>query len=167
MARRAVSGRIAPDPVLDRPGERPPVSGTRARGDRPVPRAQPPAPSRRVVQGRRVRRVIRRIDTWTVFKLSLMLWLCVCLVLLIAGVILWNIAASFNVIVNVEKFIKSLFDLQTFKLQPGVILEASALGCVLLVILGTGAIVLAAVFYNLMADVIGGVQVLVLEEAED
>ena len=120
-----------------------------------------------MVQGRRVRRVIRRIDVWTVLKLSFLFYLCIFLVLLIAGIILWNVASSFNVIHNVEKFIKSLFDLQTFTLRPAVILEASAFGGALLVILGTGANVLAAVFYNLMADVIGGVQILVLEETED
>jgi hypothetical protein len=178
MARRAFGGRIAADPVLDEPRGRAAIGGVRtdgprtgevrADGIRPVGVTEASAPtSRRVVQGRRVRRVVRRIDAWSVFKLSLLFYLCICLVLLIAGVILWNVASAFNVIHNVEKFIKSLFDLQTFKFQPTAILEASVLGSLLLVVLGTGANVLAAVFYNLMADVIGGVQVIVLEETED
>jgi Transmembrane domain of unknown function (DUF3566) len=183
MARRAFGNRIAADPVLDGPGGRAAIGGVRTDGlrtdglrteggrtegrGRPVGATEASAPSHRVVQGRRVRRVVRRIDAWSVFKLSLLFYLCICLVLLIAGVILWNVASAFNVIHNVEKFIKSLFDLQTFKFQPSAILEASVLGSALLVVLGTGANVLAAVFYNLMADVIGGVQVIVLEETED
>ena len=138
-----------------------PVTATRAA--RPS-RVSKLVPRRRMVQGRRVRRVIRRIDTWTVLKLSVLFYLCMCLVLLIAGVILWNIATSLNVITNVEKFIRSLFDLQTFKLHARPILEGSAAAAGLLVVLGTGANVLVALLYNLISDVIGGVQVIVLEE---
>jgi hypothetical protein len=93
-------------------------------------------------------------------------YLCVLLVVLIAGVVLWNIAAALGAITSVEKFIRSLFDLTSFKLHPGVILESSVAGGIVLVLLGTGANVLAALIYNLIADVIGGVQVIVLEEQE-
>jgi hypothetical protein len=118
------------------------------------------------VQGRRTRRVIRRIDSWTVLKLSFLFYLCVALVLMIAGVALWNIAGAFDVITNVEKFIQQLFDLQSFRLRANVILEYSALGAGVLVILGTGINVLIALLYNLISDVIGGVQVIVLEEQD-
>jgi hypothetical protein len=118
----------------------------------------------RVVRGRRTRRVVRRIDVWTVFKMSLLFYVCVFLVFMIAGIILWNIAESFNVITSVEKFIKSLFDLQSFTFRPMVVLQSSALGGAALVLLGTGANVLAALLYNLISDVVGGVQFIVLEE---
>jgi uncharacterized membrane protein affecting hemolysin expression len=110
---------------------------------------------------------VRRIDAWSVFKMSIIFYLCVLLVLLIAGVVLWNIASAFNVISSVEKFVRSLFDLQTFKLRPGVVLQSAALGGVVLVLLGTGANVLVAALYNLISDIVGGVQVIVLEEAAD
>jgi hypothetical protein len=176
MARRAPSRAVSRDRgdggdrvgrVLDGPSRSAPGLDTGEHAVRPSVVAKPTIRGRRVVQGRRVRRVIRRIDAWTVFKLSLLFYMCVCLVLLIAGVILWNIASTFNVITNVEKFIKSLADLQTFKLHPGVILEAGALGGVILVILGTGVNVLVALLYNLISDVIGGVQVIVLEEQDE
>ena len=130
---------------------------------------RPPRSERRgprVVQGKRTRQVIRRIDAWTVLKLSFLFYLCVAMVLLIAGVALWNIAASFNVIHNVEKFIRQLFDLQTFTFNPGVILRYSLIGSGVLVLLGTGANVLMILLYNLISDVIGGVQVIVLEEQD-
>jgi hypothetical protein len=111
--------------------------------------------------------VLRRIDTWTVLKLSFLFYLCILLVVLIAGVVLWNIAAAVGAITSIEKFIKSLFDLNTFTFHPGVILEASAAGGIILVVLATGINVLAVVIYNLISDVVGGVQVIVLEEQEE
>jgi hypothetical protein len=145
-----------PPPVFE-PGAAPLPANRRRRSAGGTPWA---------VQGRRSRRVVRRIDTWTVLKLSLVFYLCVVLVLLIAGVILWNVASAFNVITNVEKFIRQLFDLQTFKLRPWVILEYSALGGLVLVVLGTGINVLLTLLYNLISDVIGGVQVIVLDDQE-
>jgi hypothetical protein len=128
------------------------------------PRRQPRGP--RVVQGRRTRQVIRRVDSWTVFKLSLLFYLCCGLIVLVAGIALWNIAGAFDVITNVEKFIQKLFDLQTFKLQADVILAWSTVGVAVLVLLGTGANVLMVLLYNLISDVIGGIQVIVLEETD-
>jgi hypothetical protein len=119
------------------------------------------------VQGHRTRRIIRRFDTWTVLKVSVCFYLCAVVVLLVAGVVLWNVAATFNVISNVEKFIRSLFDLQTFRLRPWVILEYSALGGLVIVFLGTGINVLLSVVYNLISDVFGGVQVIVLQDQDD
>ncbi len=118
----------------------------------------------RVVQGRRTRRVVRRIDVWTVLKMSLLFYLCVFLVFMIAGIVLWNIAEYFNVITSVEKFIRSLFDLQQFTFRPSVVLQSSVLGGGVLVLLGTGTNVLGALLYNLISDVVGGVQFIVLEE---
>jgi Transmembrane domain of unknown function (DUF3566) len=162
----------APDPVLDAPpgagpGSLPATERRPAVARTAVPVVPPKVRRRRVVQGRRVRRVVRRIDAWTVLKLSFMFYLSVALVLMIAGVILWNIASTFNVIHNVEKFIRSLLDLQTFTLRPRVIFESGAAMCGLVVILGTGINVLTAVLYNLMSDIVGGIQVIVLEEAEE
>jgi hypothetical protein len=100
-------------------------------------------------------------------KLSFLFYLCVLLVVLIAGIVLWNIATAVGAVTSIEKFIKSLFDLNSFTLHPGVILEASAAGGIILVILATGINVLAALLYNLISDVVGGVQVIVLEEQDE
>jgi hypothetical protein len=117
-----------------------------------------------VVVGRRTRRVVRKVDVWTVLKVSFLFYLCVFLVLMVAGVILWNVAQAFNVIHSVEKFIRSIFDLQKFTFRPSVVLQSSALGGAIIVLLGTGANVLAALLYNLISDVVGGVQFIVLED---
>jgi hypothetical protein len=116
------------------------------------------------VAGRRTRRVVRRIDVWTVLKMSILFYLCVFLVFMVAGVVLWNIAQAFNVIHSVEKFVRSIFDLQKFTFKPMVVFQASLFGGIVLVLLGTGANVLSALLYNLISDVVGGVQFSVLEE---
>jgi hypothetical protein len=118
----------------------------------------------RVVAARRTRRVVRKIDVWTVLKMSLLFYLCVFLVLMVAGVVLWNVAQAFNVIHSVEKFIRSIFDLQKFTFRPMVVLQSSFVGGLVLVLLGTGTNVLSALLYNLISDVVGGVQFIVLEE---
>ena len=43
-------------------------------------------------KGRRARRVIRKVDTWSVLKLSLLFYLALLLTFLVAGVILWQVA---------------------------------------------------------------------------
>jgi hypothetical protein len=180
-------GRAAP-PGSQAPTQRQPaVPGTSAVGGSQlrVGRALPPSAGRpprarvprervprqrsdarpKVVQGRRTRRVVRKIDVWTVLKMSFLFYVCVLLVFVVAGIVLWNIAQAFDVIHSVEKFMRSILDLQKFTLHPGVVLQSSLLGGGILVLLGTGANVLAALLYNLISDVVGGVQFIVLEEA--
>src|SRR2546421_9878940 len=49
--------------------------------------------SPRLPQGRRVRRVIRRVDPWTVLRFSVFFYLSIFLVLLVAGIALWQVAS--------------------------------------------------------------------------
>ena len=45
-------------------------------------------------QGRRVRRVIRRVEPWTVLRFSVFFYLSIFLVLLVAGEVLWQVASG-------------------------------------------------------------------------
>lgn len=117
-----------------------------------------------MTQGRRVRRVIRRVDVWTVLRFSLLFYLSILLVSLVAGLLLWVAASAVGVIDNIEKFVTDLFALESFSLSGGLILESSLIGGLVMVLLGTGANVLMAVIYNLTSDVVGGIEVTVLEE---
>lgn len=116
------------------------------------------------LRGRRVRRVVRRIDPRSVLKFSLVFYLCVFVALLVAGVVLWIVASAAGVVSNVETFIGDLFALERFRFEAGQILRGTALGGTALVLLGTAANVLAVVLYNLISDVIGGIEIVVLEE---
>jgi len=117
-----------------------------------------------MAQGRRVRRVIRRVDTWTVLRFSILFYLSMLIVVLVAGILLWGAASAAGVIDNVEDFFEDLFVLESFRIRAGLIFRATLVGGLVLVLMGTGANVLMAVIYNLTSDVVGGIEVSVLEE---
>ena len=97
-------------------------------------------------------------------KFSIVFYLSMLVVVMVAGLILWAAASATGVIHNVEKFIKELFALQSFHISVGKIFKASLLGGFVMVLLGTGANVLMSLVYNLTSDVIGGIEITVLEE---
>lgn len=107
--------------------------------------------------------VLRRVDPWSVFKLSLVFYLCVCLVLLVAGIVLWLGASATGVVGNVESFFQDAgFD--GFKFSAGMMLRGFTLGGLVLVVAGTVANMLLATLFNLMSDVVGGVRVTLAED---
>jgi hypothetical protein len=118
----------------------------------------------RAAPARRVRRVVRQVDTWTVFRVSVLFYLSMLVVVLVAGSLLWAVASAAGVTHNFEKFIKDLFSLDSFHFAGSAILQATGVGGLVLVLIGTGCNVLVAVIYNLISDVVGGIEVTVLEE---
>jgi hypothetical protein len=107
--------------------------------------------------------VLRRVEPWSVLKLSLVFYLCVCLVLLVAGVVLWAGASATGVVGNVESFFQDAgFDGFTF--SPGMLLRGFAVGGLVLVVAGTVANMLLATLFNLMSDLVGGVRVTLSED---
>jgi len=118
----------------------------------------------RVVRGRRSRRIVRRIDTWTVLKVSLVFYLCVLIVVLISCIVLWNVSQAFNFTHDIEKSVKTLFGYNTFTLHPTPMFEYTALGGVVLAVVGTLVNLLVTMTYNLIADVVGGIQIVVVTE---
>lgn len=112
---------------------------------------------------RRVSRVIRDIDPWSVFKVGLAFHLVCYFVVLITLVLLWNVAQSTGTLDNVENFMES-FGWQTFKFDGSKLFSNLSVLGLFAVILGTGLWVLAATIFNLITDLVGGVRVTVLEE---
>jgi len=108
--------------------------------------------------------VVRRVDTWTVLRISVLFYLTMLVVVLVAGTLLWAVASTAGVIHNFEKFVRDLFSLDSFHFAGPAVLEGTAIGGLVLVLIGTGCNVLVAVIYNLISDVVGGVEVTVLEE---
>ncbi|HUP70461.1 MAG TPA: DUF3566 domain-containing protein [Acidimicrobiales bacterium] len=117
-----------------------------------------------MAQGRRVRRILRRVDPWTVLRFSVLFYLCLLVVSLVAGLLLWAAASTTGVIDNFERFIKELFAFQTFSINGALIFRSTLIGGLVMVLLGSGFNVLMAVIYNLTSDVVGGIEVAVLEE---
>ena len=112
---------------------------------------------------RRVTRVVRHVDTWSVFKVALVFHFFLYLVCLVAGVLLWQVAQNTGTVDNVERFFES-FGWVSFDLKGGEIYHNAWVGGLFLVIGATGVAVLAATLFNLITDLVGGLRVSVLEE---
>jgi hypothetical protein len=122
-----------------------------------------------IIQGRgrprvrRVTRVVRSVDPWSVFKVALLFSLVLYLAVLLAAVLLWNVAHTTGTVDNVERFLES-FGWETFTFEGGQLFRALWVAGLFGVAALTGLAVLAATIFNLIADLVGGVQVTVLEE---
>lgn len=118
---------------------------------------------RRPVQ-RKFRQTIHRVDLWSVVKISICFYLCALVVLLAAGMFLWWIASAFGAVSNVEKFVGELigsndFELLTWRILRGATLIGLVMVCVMVV-----TTVVGAAFYNLFSEILGGVEITVVEE---
>ena len=114
-------------------------------------------------QGRRVRRVVRKIDTWSVLKVSALFFLTFTLVLVLAGVLLWSMASMAGAVKSVEGFMQAI-GFEDFRFVGLQLLRAFTAAGLVIVVLGTGFSVLMAVVYNLISDIVGGIELTVLEE---
>lgn len=127
--------------------------------DAPAPRPAIAA----VPRLRTERRVLRRVDPWTVFRVSLAFYAALFVMVLTAGILLWLIASATGTVDNVEKVVRELFAYKKFDFLGGVILRTALLGGTVLVLVGTGLNVLGSVLYNLIADITGGVEITVAD----
>lgn len=116
------------------------------------------------MMARRVRRVVRRFDPWSILKVSLIFYVCCYVVALVAGVLLWFLADSTDVVDNVESFVMDYGGFESFEFEPGLILQGGLLVGAVLVVLATGMTVLGAVLFNLISDLVGGIRLVVIEE---
>jgi hypothetical protein len=112
---------------------------------------------------RRVTRVVRHVDPWSVFKIAVVANFVLYVILLTAGVLLWNVAYATGTVDNVERFFES-FGWSEFEFNGGEIYHSAWIGGLFLVIGFTGLAVLMATLFNLITDLVGGMRFTVLEE---
>ena len=115
-------------------------------------------------EARKVRRLVRHVEPWSVLKISLIFYFCIWIILLVAGAILWRVADSSGMIDNIEKFVKEIFALKSFSFDATRIFRIYAVGGLVTVVAATGFTVLLSVLFNLISDLTGGVRVTVIEE---
>ncbi len=111
---------------------------------------------------RRRTRVVRHIDPWSVFRVALAAHFVLYFVLLLAGVLLWNVANATGTVDNVERFMES-FGWETFEFNGGELFHQAWILGLFAVVGLTGLAVLAATTFNLITDLVGGVRVTVIE----
>lgn len=112
---------------------------------------------------RRVTRVVRHVDTWSVFKVALVFNVVLYLCCLTSGVLLWNVAHATGTIDNVEKFFEQ-FGWERFEFKGGEIYHNAWIAGMFVAVGLTGFAVLLATVFNLITDLVGGIRVSVLEE---
>lgn len=116
---------------------------------------------------RRVRRVVRKFDPWTVMKVSLVFYAILGLTFVLALVILWAIVSNAGIPQAIEDFLKKITILKADATLFGDSEQYLRIVVFLSVVwtaLMTGLTTLVAVMYNLISDVVGGIEVIVLEE---
>ncbi len=113
---------------------------------------------------RRVRRLVRHIEPWSVLKIGLVFYLCVWGMSVIAFSMIWGAASDAGTIDKFESFIEQLFALETFEFNAEQIFRIFILGGLVMVVGGTAITVVLVFVFNLISDLMGGIRVTVIEE---
>lgn len=116
------------------------------------------------LQARKVRRIIRHIEPFSVLKVSLIFYLCLWVILVLAGVLLWSVAVSSGSVESVEEIVRDLFAAPEFSFNAGTIFRVYAIVGFILGIAGTAFNALLCVLFNLISDLVGGIRMTVIEE---
>ncbi len=113
---------------------------------------------------RRYRQTINRVDLWSVLKVAVCFYICSMAVLMVALVALWVIGDAAGVIGNVERFLGDLLQTKDFTFLDGEILRGALLVSAVVVVLLIVVTVIAAAFYNLFAEIFGGIELTITED---
>jgi hypothetical protein len=181
----SVTGDIGPETTVRPPERKPgsvPQSAERPLGDSEVvetrsngPVAAPertsapasaprPVPQPAFEPERRYRQTIHRVDLWSVLKISVCFYICGMAVTMVALVALWVIADAAGVIHSVENFFGDLLQTKDFSFLDGEILRGALLVSAVLVVLQIVVTVIAAAFYNVFAELFGGIEITISED---
>lgn len=112
----------------------------------------------------RVRRVIRKVDPWTVLKVSLVFNAMMALVFVLGTVIFWAIFVNAGIPDRINELALLIGLENGINLDGQVYFRIVVLLSVIGTIMMTGFFTLGAVIYNLISDLVGGVEIIVLEE---
>lgn len=171
------AGPSGPGDPVPRPGGRPPRRGRGGRGR----------------QGRKVRQRLWAIDPWSVFKISVMFYACMFVIMLVAGTVLWNVARSAGTIDEVESFVTRLAAygecvpeeevpkgtefstdddcedeggvlINGFQVHDDVVFRIAAITGAVFAVAGSLANVLMVVLLNLINEISGGMRYTIIRE---
>jgi len=115
----------------------------------------------------RVRRIIRKIDPWTALKVSLVINFVIALAVVLGLIILWILLVNAGIPQGLEEIAKrlALLDDNASLVENSEQLFSSVVFLAIFYMFAqTAATTLGVIFYNLVSDIVGGVEVIVLEE---
>ncbi len=116
---------------------------------------------------RRVRRIVRRIDPWTVFKVSSIFSFVTALAVVLGLVMFWSVVQAAEIPAKITDILVKITLLEEGADPFGsdeYFLRLAVYGSIVGAVLATGFATLGAIMYNLIADVVGGIEFVVLEE---
>lgn len=120
--------------------------------------------SRGQIRARKVHRIVRRIDPWSVLKVSLLFYLCVWVMAIVAVVLLWGVAVGSGTVASLESFIAEFLAFEEFRFNGDQLFQIFALGGLIGAFVTTAITAILAVVFNLIADLTGGIRFTVVEE---
>ena len=115
----------------------------------------------------RVRRIIRKIDPWTALKVSLVINFVIALAVVLGLIILWILLVNAGIPQGLEEIAKRLAlldDTASLVENSEQLFSSIVFLAIFYMFAQTATTTLGVIFYNLVSDIVGGVEVIVLEE---
>ncbi|PKY66371.1 hypothetical protein CYJ25_05095 [Schaalia turicensis] len=117
---------------------------------------------------RRVDIAIARVDAWTVMKVSFLLSVAFGIAMVIATAVLWFMVDGMHVFSTIEDFMKTIggekfIPFLDYLRLPKVLSYATIAGVANVVLL-TAISTLGAMLYNVIASLVGGVKISLMDE---
>ena len=113
---------------------------------------------------RKVHRVVRHVEVWSIAKLAAAFAACGYVVSMISGYLLWQAADRVGTIDGLEGFMEDSGSYESYEILGSVVFRVAAVSGVVLALAIVAAAVLAAVLFNLISDVTGGIRMTVIDE---
>jgi hypothetical protein len=129
-----------------------PARAERARTKRPAP-----------ARSRQAKVVLRKVGPWSVLKISFVFYLCLMIVILGALMILYGILGAMGVLDTATDFLVDLGFGDDFKIHGEWLFTRGLSIGLVLVVLWTLINVFIVFLYNLLSDVVGGIEVTLSE----
>jgi len=129
--------------------------------------ASPPAATRRTrrkARSRQARVVVRKVGPWSVLKFSLIFYFCVMLVFLGALMILYGVLEAIGALDSLTRLIRDLFADQSFSIHGGWLFTRGFAIGMAMVVLWSLINVFVAFLYNLISDLVGGIEITLSEK---
>lgn len=108
---------------------------------------------------------MRKVDLWSVLKVSLCFYLAGLAVLLVAGIVMWLLLDAAGQIHNFENFMGDIMSARDYRIVGGQLLLGAALVGLVIVALMTILTVVATALFNVFSELVGGIE-LTLAEVE-
>ncbi len=111
---------------------------------------------------RQTRVVIRKVGPWSVFKFSLLFYFCIMLVILLALAMIYSVLGAIGALDSFTKLLRDVgFD--NFEIHGDWLFTRLAMIGIVMVFVWSALNVFVAFLYNLISDVVGGVEVTLAE----